>query len=518
MSNDLSVGGLGETQFKLICESAGIVANPSTTDAYGWDFNLEFPNKPINNSMVIDPPLECKVQVKSTRGKSKKVNVKLSNLKRMALYPLPCFFFFIEYNHTTPVNAYLLHLDDEWIEKILRRVTEASHGKNAKPEQLHKITMSVRYDTCLEINLSDPDAIKQKIESFVNGGVEQYVAQKLELLSKLGFEEGAGEVSFNVEGGSQVEKLIDMTLGLDSHVEVSDVIGHFKRFGVNSDVPFIEEAGGTMKIHPNDKGKELIVLFKTHSHDPGVEFTAHLLNSSMNHVVSHEMVKTKIYTEFFDIYIKPYTGYFNLSVNCNSGSSVNIIDIKKVIKLWYILNADQDSVLMQLKVDGKTCSSELKPNTKKDDFSELKKACDTAIRVCDELGVSLDLINTNFSELYYWHERIENMSTLLFGGDSSIDFDKKTSDGEDIPAGKIAVILFNKFALGNRVIGSFFALVGEAKEVDNGRLEMNENKIVRGPVVTACVDELKTGGDLEDLVVGFEERLSKKDMFTVRTF
>ena len=210
MSNNLPVGGLGETQFKLICESSGIVANPSITDAYGWDFNLEFPNKPPNNSMLIDSPLECKVQVKATRGKSKKVSVKLSNLKRMALYPLPCFFFFIEYNNTTPVNAYLLHLDDEWIGKILRRITEVTHGENANPEGLHKTTMLVRYDACEAIALGETDALKQKIESFVSDGMDQYVAQKLDLIAKLGFEDGAGEFSFKLKGVDEVNKLIDM--------------------------------------------------------------------------------------------------------------------------------------------------------------------------------------------------------------------------------------------------------------------------------------------------------------------
>src|SRR5690554_79287 len=101
-----AIGGVGEAQFKLMCETAGIVANPSLTDAYGWDFNVEFPCSDKHDSslnpMLIASPIECKVQVKATRTERKKVQVKLSNLKRMALYPLPSFFFFIEYNGSIP--------------------------------------------------------------------------------------------------------------------------------------------------------------------------------------------------------------------------------------------------------------------------------------------------------------------------------------------------------------------------------------------------------------------------------
>ena len=108
------------------------------------------------------------------------------------------------------------------------------------------------------------------------------------------------------------------------------------------------------------------------------------------------------------------------------------------------------------------------------------------------------------------------MSMFLFGGDFKINFNKKTTTGDEIPESEIAVILFIKFALGDRVIGAFFALVGEAEEIDKDKIEISTNKIIKGPIVTANVDETTGDEVLENLLIEFEGHLSKSGMFPVR--
>lgn len=37
------IGRIGERQFELLCERAGLFCNKSTVDIMGWDFIVEFP-------------------------------------------------------------------------------------------------------------------------------------------------------------------------------------------------------------------------------------------------------------------------------------------------------------------------------------------------------------------------------------------------------------------------------------------------------------------------------------------
>lgn len=96
MENDLEpdrIGRIGERQFEVLCERAGLYCNKSAVDVMGWDFIVEFP-------MVItgQPPLPldqrptnaARVQLKSTLGRSgNRIRLSLSAIDRLAKDPRP---------------------------------------------------------------------------------------------------------------------------------------------------------------------------------------------------------------------------------------------------------------------------------------------------------------------------------------------------------------------------------------------------------------------------------------------
>ena len=92
------LGVLGESTFKNLCASVGLVANKSEQDEFGWDYIVEFPYENKNISIDMCQPIECKVQVKATYQQKRKLAVKVSVLDRLVKTPNPAFIVFLEFD------------------------------------------------------------------------------------------------------------------------------------------------------------------------------------------------------------------------------------------------------------------------------------------------------------------------------------------------------------------------------------------------------------------------------------
>ncbi|MCU4373294.1 hypothetical protein KTH39_15930, partial [Acinetobacter ursingii] len=131
------LGQLGESTFAMWCAQVGLVANNSAIDKTGWDYYVEFPiSSNITTHELHKSAFECKVQVKATDKQDRKLPVTISNLRRMATLQMPAFYIFLEFDGKNEVqNAFVLHIDNEWIYKILKRVHKIEQSEKAL---LHK--------------------------------------------------------------------------------------------------------------------------------------------------------------------------------------------------------------------------------------------------------------------------------------------------------------------------------------------------------------------------------------------
>ena len=120
------LGQLGESTFSMWCAQVSLVANPSMIDKTGWDFYLQFPiSNNLSPQQLHKSAFECKVQVKATDKKDRKLAITISNLRQMATSPMPTFYCFLEFDGQSQVQkAFLLHLNHEIIYSILKRVHE----------------------------------------------------------------------------------------------------------------------------------------------------------------------------------------------------------------------------------------------------------------------------------------------------------------------------------------------------------------------------------------------------------
>ena len=113
---------LGQKAVEYWANQVGISANRSAPDLTGWDVILEFPqttDPPAGIVLPLDntpPPIQCLVQVKATDKRRGKVQVKLSNWKRLIQSPLPCFYLVLEFDGQTDCQrAYCVHVGEEYI-------------------------------------------------------------------------------------------------------------------------------------------------------------------------------------------------------------------------------------------------------------------------------------------------------------------------------------------------------------------------------------------------------------------
>ncbi|NJO85173.1 MAG: hypothetical protein HC828_22120 [Blastochloris sp.] len=220
-----NLGLLGELALSTWCAQVGIVANKSEQDLTGWDYILEFPITSGSEKVsLIDKepfPLRCFIQVKSTDDNPGKWDVKLDNWLRLVKNPLPCFFLVLEFeNQTECQRAYLVHVDKKYITQVLKRLRKASA---LKTKELHEMTMRFNYSPLDLVSSLNGHGLSEAIHKHVSISPEEYAAQKQQVISTVGYEEGNWTINVDFlpppNSTDPREVLVDFLLGKVTHLE-----------------------------------------------------------------------------------------------------------------------------------------------------------------------------------------------------------------------------------------------------------------------------------------------------------
>lgn len=301
------LGKMGESAFSQLCASAGLTANSSDVDKTGWDFLVEFnfENEPDTRIPTIhNAATECKIQVKSTDDRKRKLSVKLSNLRRLATTPSPAFFVFLEYdNADVPQNIFLVHLDSKLISRILHRLHQANI--EGEVDQLHKKTITIKYDESHRLLVSGHH-IKQALRKHIGPSMADYVKEKNNHLANIGFEDGFAEIEFTIFGMDNLSKLVDSSIGIQQSADIANLIGFNKRFNLKDISPFIDVENVKLEfidVEPNKEGKLRISKEKNGS---AFSFPAQIYITPLPRSLPVELQKTRIATSFFSFIINPH--------------------------------------------------------------------------------------------------------------------------------------------------------------------------------------------------------------------
>lgn len=488
-----NVGDMGEGFFKLWCSTVGLTANQSTKDQYGWDYIVEFPFS-LNPSPheVHKSALECRVQVKATDHSKRKLQVSLSVLKRLATALTPSFFIFIEFNKKNdPENAYLVHLDDSLIFKILKRVHKEEQTK--REAKLNKKTMQISYDDSHKLTQLGGEGLKKALLEHIGTDLAEYITKKKEYLEKSGYEEDRNEIRFKTVGEDSISDFIDMTLGIENKVEVFDILGFETRFGIKTSIPKLNSDKATIKImdkKPNYVGH---VKFKADEFSQGLKFDADLFSSSLIKFIPDSQKKIRIVCSIFEIHYFPLNNSVDIKFHFNNSTRFEIEQLQKVLRLldlfytsklvyWELVFSGIDKIKIKSKraeiPESFSRKVELKALECAKRLFAFFEVTEPIIITIDELSTYADLM-CDLSAIVDRADKLDSLKVTFSLGTS-----EKLEENKDE-----AVIIRLKVAIGNHIYGALFLIFGKSKKIENEKFSVESNNyLIRRQVLLPVED------------------------------
>jgi hypothetical protein len=209
------IGRIGERQFELLCERAGLFCNKSTVDIMGWDFIVEFPMGSGGQSSL---PLDrrqtnaARVQLKSTLGRTgNRIRLSLSAIDRLAKDPRPALIIVFRIRADGEIqSAYLVHLIGNELARVLKRLRLA---EARKAHDINHVDISYDYEKVGQRFEQTAAGLSAALSAACGQDPGAYTAEKQRQLDDLGYENGQFEVEalLQIEGP---EHFANLLLGL----------------------------------------------------------------------------------------------------------------------------------------------------------------------------------------------------------------------------------------------------------------------------------------------------------------
>jgi len=236
------LGGIGEATLTTWAHEVGISPKRATHDVNGWDFLLVLPRPGANvappSPLDLDPPdMSCLVQVKATRDATKPIKVKLSNWQRLATTPLPAFFLVMEVSATNkPQRAFLVHVGEEWIARVLKRLRQTKPSERGKLNR-RSLALSVNDEHALPG--LDGTALSAAIREATGTNAYDYFSAKRRWIETVGYEEGRFQVTFTfgvTERDELYDMMADFAIGERKQLPIASYRAREVRFGIAADI------------------------------------------------------------------------------------------------------------------------------------------------------------------------------------------------------------------------------------------------------------------------------------------
>jgi len=415
------LGEAGESAFSSWCAISGITANKSIKDRHGWDVYIEFDSGVdiSNASRLHEPLIECKVQVKSTDGSKRALQIPLSNLKAMATTPYPTFYVLLEYDGTeSPVRAFLLHVSNDLISEILQRVRKATTTN--KKSDLHKKTMQIKFGPETEIQPLSGCELKTLILNTVGSSPSAYIKAKQFFLESVGFEEGAYSVNFSVDGDDNFTQFVNMCLGINGQAEVNNVCSFATRFGISNVLPELTSDSAVLQISDVTPDGEGTVHFRNRNTGLNVRYSVSLFRGGLASWVPEQYRKFRLSSDLFDIQISTKSRKMNIEYKLSTDATYDVTEHIKIYNLCKLLSTPND-VDFQFTIDSHSIKGKLNRGSEPQDFSialstlEALSSIKSYFNFYDPLPISIDEIREN-------QQVILNIKKLITPQTSNISF------------------------------------------------------------------------------------------------
>lgn len=473
------LGVLGEVAFSQMCAEVGLINNGSQIDKTGWDFYVECSDLPIPTTTELHKtPLECKVQVKATDKSTKKVSIKLTNLRRMATANMPTFFLFLEFSGKEKAQcAYLVHVDYQIITKVLERLHKINQSEHAN--NYNKRTITINYTEEHLLNEVSGNSLKEKLYEYIGSDYTEYVTSKIRHLERTGYEESYGQVTFETKGEENLQTLIDLSLGYDGEVELTSSRAVDSRFGIVSKEPTHEFDGGKLKIldvTPISKGK---ISFRKDVLSAGITRHARFYWSPFNKFLPDHMQKARIESDILDITLYPFSGESPFTFSVGNNEAFDIDTIRQTINLIEMIRTSHDPIVCEYEFDGLPKINHLERfEVGEYDYEAEKKAIESAIRLREYFDIQSVLLIT-LSDIRRYSDQIRALDHAVHN-ERKMDYIIEYNCESDLDSCEETVcIAITNTMIGNYVVGVIVSAKGNAEKTDaeNGRYRLVTNNI-----------------------------------------
>lgn len=291
------LGGMGESYFRLMAKDAGLVANASTDDKAGWDFEVEIPSPVVVDYASQSKPV-FRIQVKATMGAGTSVSMTYSSLLSLVRFGGPAYVLLYRFGDgTTPSDAYLLHIDQARGTDILRSLRTR---EVAEPSfRVNKATMTIKFDDTMRIVADDGSALRRHLEAPLGGSYLTYLESKTRWLR--GIEVDSTRWRFNLlfEDEAAVQGMADCCLGLEREFRVSSV-QYLAPLGIpDRDVIHPDEFRPTTIKPIEEKLPRAVVRLRTSEHGRCYEFKATIF--AVPEHLPKKFAAMRIHTAMFDL-------------------------------------------------------------------------------------------------------------------------------------------------------------------------------------------------------------------------
>lgn len=205
------IGRIGERQFEVFCERAGLYCNKSVVDVMGWDFIVEFPMSSADKTLSLDQRLTnaARVQLKSTLGRAgNRIRLSLSAIDRLAKDPRPALIVVFRLRSDGELQSgYLVHLIGNELARVLKRLRQA---EASRAFDINHTDISYNYEKVGVRFEPTATGLLKAVSAACGRNSGAYTIEKQRQLAELGYENGQieAEALIQIEGPEHFSSLL----------------------------------------------------------------------------------------------------------------------------------------------------------------------------------------------------------------------------------------------------------------------------------------------------------------------
>lgn len=421
-----NIGPAAQSRLETWGFQAGIICNRSQYDRTGWDYWLEFPTNLDADAVPWDKQStghKCVVQVKGTQSTRRRRSVKLSVWNQLVKRPLPAFFVIIHFNDAGDhvEHAYLVHVGESEIRRVLERLREASLDSDGRP--LNKRTLDLTWNDENQLSPPYPSSLSEAISDFIGDSLDDYIQWKLELKNSVGYGEVVGDLKVKLRIPDEYKDhpedlLIDWSLGLVEEIDVIE--GEFGDVRFNKRVPIIgadDLESGILRTDRTPVATGILSFESTKHHRIASIQVEVYAPTGVTEIVNDENFKARFRNAYCDVIVSGRHDTLTVNLSFPDPSARDRLDrlvtFGQLCGLMYELEHSTDEVV-EVEFNGESLGKIASPETAQSELKDWSETLLAAGNVAVAAGLPQDL-QVEVADIYVQAELLSNVNRAVAG-------------------------------------------------------------------------------------------------------